>query len=116
MSKRGLISKTSELSKNKQPNFKIDRRLEKTIHKEDIHMANKPTDRTSLPSRERQIKVKMRSCEMLIRRAELKQDAGHRGGWEGMGTLTHRWWGCRVGEALGEIVWPFHVKLSTEWT
>lgn len=53
---------------------------------------------------------------MLIRRAELKQDAGHRGGWEGMGTLTHRWWGCRVGEALGEIVWPFHVKLSTEWT
>lgn len=46
--------------KTRQPNLKIDRRPEQTIHKEDIHILNGHVERASLHVRERQIKTRMR--------------------------------------------------------
>lgn len=58
--------------KTKQANLKIDKRLEQTVHKEDIHLVNKHMKRTSLPFRERQIETRMRCCSVLIRMAKIK--------------------------------------------
>lgn len=75
MSNQGRVCKASRALKTlkaQQPNFKIDKRLEPTIHKEDRHMANKHMKRTSLPIREKQIKTRMRYHSTRIKMAKIR--------------------------------------------
>lgn len=78
-----------ELSKlKKPPNFKTDRRLGKTVHKEDRHTTNTHMDRMSSPIRERQRKIRTRPFSTLTgmaRRKKAMPSAGE--GVEGPGHL-----------------------------
>lgn len=75
MSDQGHVSNTAKellKLKTRQPSFKIDKRLEKILYKEDKHTVNKHLKRKSLPIKEKQIKTRMRYHNTLIKMAKMK--------------------------------------------
>ena len=88
---------TTQYQKNKQPNQKVGKDLNRHFSKEDIQVANKHMKRysTSLIIRETQIKTTMRYHLTLARMAIIK-----------MSTNNKCWGGCgKKGNTLALLVW-----------
>ena len=94
----------AQYQKNKRPNQKWARELNRHFSREDIQMANKHMERCSASLIIRGMKTKstMRYRLMPVRTAAIKKSINNKC-WRGCGekgALSHSWWECKLGQPL----------------
>ena len=92
--------------------------MNRHFSKEDIYVANKHMKKSSslLVIREMKIKTTIRYYLIPVRMAIIKKSGDIRG-WRGcgeIGTLSHCWWECKLGQPLWKTVWQFLKDLEIE--
>ena len=95
---------TTQCQKNKQPNQKVGKDLNRHFSKENKHIKRCST---LLIIREMQIKTTMRNHLTLVRRAIIKQSTNNKC-WRGCGEkgmLLHCWWKWKLIQPLWKTVW-----------
>ena len=108
-----LLQFNDNNNNKKQPNWKMDRNLNRHFSKEDIQRSNRNMKRSLLVIiREMKIKTNMGYHFTPVRMAIIKKSTNNKC-WRGYGekgTLLHCWWQCKLVQPLWRTVEKFLKK------